>query len=60
METKDLFPDEFFKQFKTGDKLYNFTKNKKAKRQYANQLLRSVCHPDEGRVASVVCEVCSL
>ncbi|MDM1409043.1 transposase, partial [Myroides sp. DF42-4-2] len=27
METKDLFPDEFFKQFKTGDDLQNFLKD---------------------------------
>jgi len=27
METKDLFPDDFFKQFKTGDELQNFLKD---------------------------------
>lgn len=27
METKDLFPDEFFKQFKTGEELQNFLKD---------------------------------
>ncbi len=27
METKDLFPDEFFKQFKTGDDPQNFLKD---------------------------------
>ncbi len=27
MKRKDLFPDEFFKQFKTGEELINFLKN---------------------------------
>ena len=27
METKHLIPDEFFKQFKTGDELQNFLKD---------------------------------
>ena len=27
METKDLFPDDFFKQFKTGDELQKFLKD---------------------------------
>lgn len=32
MHTKDLFPDDFFKQFKTGDDLQNFLKDLQKRR----------------------------